>query len=186
MELQKLREKQEKAQDNQEILDAIRAKRAFDDENRKQRQKEKEELMIKEKRKQDMIAANNRQKLDKEMQLVEQAKKEKEEFDRIIKEHQKEIEEEKIREKIKHEALMYHNADLKRQIADKEEKEKINRREILEDGRKDRQRLDQYERSIEAIRRDKIQSLRDMNIDEKYIVPLRKFNLSDLTKLNII
>lgn len=49
MELQKLREKQEKAQDNQEILDAIRAKRAFDDENRKQRQKEKEELMIKEK-----------------------------------------------------------------------------------------------------------------------------------------
>lgn len=51
MELQKLREKQEKAQDNQEILDAIRAKRAFDDENRKQRQKEKEELMIKEKKK---------------------------------------------------------------------------------------------------------------------------------------
>jgi hypothetical protein len=186
MELQKLREKQEKAQDNQEILDAIRAKRAFDDENRKQRQKEKEELIIKEKRKQDMIEANNRQKLDKEMQLVEQAKKEKEEFDRIIKEHQKEIEEEKIREKIKHEALMYHNADLKRQIADKEEKEKINRREILEEGRKDRQKLDQYERSIEAIRRDKIQSLRDMNIDEKYIVPLRKFNLSDLTKLNII
>jgi hypothetical protein len=186
MELQKLREKQEKAQDNQEILDAIRAKRAFDDENRKQRQKEKEELMIKEKRKQEMIEANNRQKLDKEMQLVEQAKKEKEEFDRIIKEHQKEIEEEKIREKIKHEALMYHNADLKRQIADKEEKEKINRREILEEGRKDRQRLDQYERSIEAIRRDKIQSLRDMNIDEKYIVPLRQFNLSDLTKLNII
>jgi hypothetical protein len=81
---------------------------------------------------------------------------------------------------------MYHNADLKRQIADKEEKEKINRREILEEGRKDRQKLDQYERSIEAIRRDKIQSLRDMNIDEKYIVPLRKFNLSDLTKLNII
>lgn len=81
---------------------------------------------------------------------------------------------------------MYHNADLKRQIADKEEKEKINRREILEEGRKDRQRLDQYERSIEAIRRDKIQSLRDMNIDEKYIVPLRQFNLSDLTKLNII
>jgi hypothetical protein len=28
--------------------------------------------------------------------------------------------------------------------------------------------------------------LRDMNIDEKYIVPLRQFNLSDLTKLNII
>ena len=50
MELQKLREKQEKAQDNQEIIDAIRAKRAFEEENIKQRQKEKEELLLKEKR----------------------------------------------------------------------------------------------------------------------------------------
>ena len=182
MELQKLREKQEKAQDNQEILDEIRAKRSFDEASMKERKKQQEELLLKEKRLKDLIMANNRQKLDKELQLAEEAKKEKEEFERIIKEHQKEIDDMKERERIKIRKLLDHNADLKRQIVEKEEKERVNRREVLEEGRKNQQKRDEYEKSFEALRRDKIQYLRDMNIDEKYIVPLRKFNLKDLSK----
>ena len=77
LELQKLREKQEKAQDNQEIIDAIRAKRAFEEENIKQRQKEKEELLLKEKRMKESVIENNKQKMYKEIQLAEEAKKEK-------------------------------------------------------------------------------------------------------------
>ena len=182
LELQKLREKQEKAQDNQEILDAIRAKRAFDEANRKERIKLKEELLLKQKRIKDLIDANNRQRLDKEIQLAEEAKKEKEEFERIIKEHEKEIEEKKEMERIKIRKLLEHNADLQRQIIEKEERNKVIQREILEEGRKDRQNRDQYVKSIEAIKRDKIKSLQDMNIDEKYIVPLKKFTLKDLNK----
>ena len=180
LELQKLREKQEKVQDKQEYLDELRARRSFDEANMKERIKEKEELMMKQKRIQDLLIANNRQKLDKELQLAEEAKKEKEEFERIIKEHQKEIEQNKERENIKIRKLLEHNADLKRQIIEKEEREKINRREILEEGRKDLQNREQYEKSIEALKRDKIKALRDMNIEEKYIVPLRKFNLKSL------
>ena len=182
LELQKLREKQEKAQDNQEILDAIRAKRAFDEANRKERIKLKEELLLKQKRIKDLIDANNRQRLDKEIQLAEEAKKEKEEFERIIKEYEKEIEEKKEMERIKIRKLLEHNADLQRQIIEKEERNKVIQREILEEGRKDRQNRDQYVKSIEAIKRDKIKSLQDMNIDEKYIVPLKKFTLKDLNK----
>jgi hypothetical protein len=181
-EVQKLREKQEKAQDNQEILDEIRAKRSFDEASMKERKKQQEELLLKEKRLKDLIMANNRQKLDKELQLAEEAKKEKEEFERIIKEHQKEVDDMKERERIKIRKLLDHNADLKRQIVEKEEKERVNRREVLEEGRKNQQKRDEYEKSFEALRRDKIQYLRDMNIDEKYIVPLRKFNLKDLSK----
>ena len=106
MELQKLREKQEKAQDNQEILDSIRAKRAFDEANMKERRREKEEFLLKQKRLKDLIEANNRQKLDKEIQLAEEAKKEKEEFEAIIKEYQKEIDENKEKEKIKIKKLL--------------------------------------------------------------------------------
>ena len=182
LELQKLREKQEKAQDNQEILDAIRAKRAFDEANRKERIKLKEELLLKQKRIKDLIDANNRQRLDKEIQLAEEAKKEKEEFERIIKEYEKEIEEKKEMERIKIRKLLEHNADLQRQIIEKEERNRVIQREILEEGRKDRQNRDQYVKSIEAIKRDKIKSLQDMNIDEKYIVPLKKFTLKDLNK----
>ena len=184
LELQKLREKQEKAQDNQEIIDAIRAKRAFEEENIKQRKKDKEELVIREKKMKDLLEENNKQKLLKEIQLAEEAQKEKEEFDKIIKEQQKEIEELKEKEKNRIIKLLKHKEDLKRQIVEKEEKNRVNRREVLEEGRKNLQIRDQYYKSIEAVRRDKIKFLRDLNIDEKYIAPLTKFKLTDLNSFN--
>ncbi len=182
MELSKLREKQEKAQDKQELLDEIRAKRSFDEANRRERKKEREELMLKEKRIKELIMENNRQKLAKEIQLAEEATKEKEEFERIIKEQQKAIEIEKEKQRIKILKLLDHNDNLKRQIIEKEERKRVNRRETLEEGRKDQQIREQYAKSIEAIKRDKIKYLKDMNIDEKYILPLRKFNLKNLNK----
>ena len=127
---------------------------------------------------------NNKQKMFKEIQLAEEAKKEKEEFDKIIKEQQKAIEEEKQKEKNKIMKLLKHNEDLKSQIADREEKNRLIRREVLEEGRKNMQIREQYFKSIEAVRRDKIKYLRDMNIDEKYIAPLTKFKLSDLNSFN--
>ena len=75
LELQKLREKQEKAQDNQEIIDAIRAKRAFESENIKQRLKDKEDMLLKEKRIKELLMENNRQKIYKEIQLAEEDQK---------------------------------------------------------------------------------------------------------------
>ena len=127
---------------------------------------------------------NNKQKMFKEIQLAEEAKKEKEEFDKIIKEQQKAIEEEKQKEKNKIMKLLKHNEDLKSQIADREEKNRLIRREVLEEGRKNMQIREQYFKSIEAVRRDKIKYLRDMNIDEKYIAPLTKFKLTDLNSFN--
>ena len=76
------------------------------------------------------MLANARQKLDKELQLAEEAKKEQEEFERIIKEHEKEIEASKERERIKLKKMLDHNKDLRIQIAQKEERERLNKREI--------------------------------------------------------
>ena len=180
MELQKMREKQEKAQDKMAELDAIRAKRAVEEKESRERKKEKEELMLKQKKIQDLLLANARQKLDKELQLAEEAKKEQEEFERIIKEHEKEIEASKERERIKLKKMLDHNKDLRIQIAQKEERERLNKREILEEGRKNKQKNDIYSESIEAIRKDKIRQLREMNINEKYIVPLERFSIKDL------
>ena len=180
LELQKMREKQEKAQDKQAELDAIRARRALEAQGAKERKKEKEELIIKQKKIQDLLEANAKQKLDKEAQLVEEAIKEKEEFDRIIKEYQKEMQASKERERIKLKKMLDHNADIRIQIAQKEERERLNKREILEEGRKNKQKNDIYSESIEAIRKDKIRQLREMNINEKYIVPLERFSIKDL------
>ena len=180
MEVQKLREKQEKQQDKQAELDAIRAKRAVEDNERKQRQLDKEDQLLRQKKLEDLMKANAKQKLDKELQLAEEAKKEQDEFDRIIKQQLKEIEENKKQERIKLQKLLDHNADLRIQISEKEERERLNRREILEEGRKRKQQHDEYVNSIEAIRLDKIRQLRNMGIDEKYIVPLQRFSINDL------
>ena len=180
MELQKMREKQEKAQDKRAELDAIIAKRAEEEKEMRERQKEKEELIFKQKKIEELLKANARQKLDKEIQLAEEAKKEQEEFMRIIKEHEKEIIASREREKNRIKKLLDHNRDLRIQIAEKEEKERMLRREVLEEGRKIRQNNDDYMDNIEQIRRDKIQKLRQMNINEKYIVPLERFSLKDL------
>ena len=84
-ELQKLREKQEKAKDKQSELDALRAKRAFEENERILRQKEKEEILLKKKLYNELIIANEKQKKDREMQLIEQAIAEKNDYERIIK-----------------------------------------------------------------------------------------------------
>ena len=175
-----MREKQEKAQDKQAELDAIRAKRAVEENEAKERKKEKEELILKQKKIEELLIANARQKLDKELQLAEEAKKEQEEFERIIKEHEKEIEARKEQERIKLKKLLDHNKDLRIQIAQKEERERLMQREILEEGRKNKQKNDIYSDSIEAIRKDKIRQLREMNINEKYIVPLERFSINNL------
>ena len=180
MELQKMREKQEKAQDKRAELDAIIAKRAEEAKEKKEREREKEELIWKQKKLEELLLANARQKLDKELQLAEEAKKEQEEFERIIKEHEKVIEITKEKERIKLKKMMDHNKDLRIQIAEKEERERLNKREILEEGRKNRQKNDIYEASIEEIRKDKIRQLQEMNINRKYIVPLERFSLKEL------
>ena len=148
LELQKMREKQEKAQDKQAELDAIRARRAVEAQGAKERKREREELIIKQKKIQDLLEANAKQKLDKEAQLVEEAIKEKEEFDRIIKEYQKEMQASKERERIKIKKMLDHNADIRIQIAQKEERERLNKREILEEGRKNKQKNDIYSERI--------------------------------------
>ena len=179
-----MREKQEKALDKQAELDAIRAKRAVEENEAKERKKEKEELILKQKKIEELLIANARQKLDKELQLAEEAKTEKEEFERIIKEHEKDIEAMKERERIKIKKLLDNTRDLRIQIAEKEERERLLQREILEEGRKNKQKNDIYVDSIEAIRKDKIRQLREMNINEKYIVPLERFSIKDLYSAN--
>ena len=138
-ELQKLRERQEKAQDKYIELDALRAKRAFEDSERQFRRKQKEEEILRQKRMNDLLLANAKQKKNKELQLVEQAKQEKDEYERIVKKQLYDMEVEKKIEAEKKRKRYEHNNDLLKMIKLREEKNKVYDREILEEGRKNRQ-----------------------------------------------
>ena len=177
-EIQKLREKQAKAQDNQAELDAIRAKRAFEDNERAARKKEREEMLIHQKKIEELIRDNERQKKDKEMQLAEMAKNEQEEYLRIVRKQLEDVERERKMEEEKKRKLYEHNMDLRRMIKIREEKEKVLAKEVLEEGRKQRQVNDSWRERMEKIKQDKIQQLKDLNIDQKYIVDLEKYKIN--------
>ena len=176
IELQKLREKQKRSSDKQGELDAIRAKRAFEENERKERQKEEEKKLEQQRLMEMLVLENKKQKEAKEKILAEEAKREKEEFNKRIMEQMKEIEKEKqIALKKKEDNLKNQEAILK-QIAEKEELGKNSYQEKMEEGRKIKEKLDEYKKNLEAIRRQKIAELKSLNIKDKYIVPLEMYN----------
>ena len=176
-ETQRLREKQEKAIDKQAELDALRAKRAFDEAERQARIKEKEEEMIRKKKLADLILANEKQKKEKEIQLMEKAKQEKEEYEKIVRNQIEEMEKERRIEEEKQRKKIEHNLDLVKLIKEKEEREKMKEREIIEEYRKNKQIRDDWLRRMEKIKHEKIQKLKDLNIKPEYIADLENFQI---------
>jgi len=80
--------------------------------------------------------------------------------------------------------LSSHNQELLRQIKEKEEVKLMKERELLEEGRKIRQNQDLNMMHLENIKKDKIDLLKGMNVEEKYIVDLEKFKVLDDSKNN--
>lgn len=121
-----------------------------------------------------MEDARQRQFLEKETRLAEQAKQERDEFVRIISK-QKEVEEQERRiEEEKKEVLKKHSHQLRTQIQTNDEKSKQDRLDYLEEGRKIRQKIDEERHKIEAIKQKKLQELNTLNIPEKYTAELAK------------
>ncbi len=60
-----------------------------------------------------MLKANEKAKLDKELKIAEEAKKDQMEFVKVIDKQLKDLEKDKIKEDIKKEILQKHNEDLK-------------------------------------------------------------------------
>ena len=176
-EVQKLREKQERAQDKQEQLDALRARRAFEQGEREARLKEKNEIIKKKKILEELLHSNNKQRMAKQNQLVEQAKQEQAEYEKIIKNQLEEMEKEKKIEEEKKRIRYEHNQDLRKMIKLREEKERVEAKEILEEGRILRQKNDAWKERMERIKQQKIQELKDLNVQPIYIADLERFKI---------
>jgi hypothetical protein len=70
-----------------------------------------------------------------------------------------------------------HNEDIRKMIKEKEEREKIKAREIIEEGRKIKQKNDDWYKRMEKIKEEKIQGLKDLNINPKYITDLERYKI---------
>ena len=62
-------------------------------------------------------------------------------------------------------------------IKEREEREKIKAREIIEEGRLIKQKNDDWYKRMEKIKKEKIQGLKDMNVNPKYMVDLERYKI---------
>lgn len=94
LEVQRLREKQEKALDKQAELDAVKAKRAYQANEKKERLRLAQEGLAKEAKIRELIESNEKQKRDQAVKLAEEARQEHLLFEKIIEKQNREIDEE--------------------------------------------------------------------------------------------
>eukprot|EP00760_Papus_ankaliazontas_P031070 PhM_4_TR5176/c1_g1_i1/m.27061 len=173
-EIARLRSMQEKAQDKQAELDALRARRAQEAYEREWRVKEAETLHRQQAINEDLAQARERQKLEKELMLSEQARIEHEEFERIIAVQKYDDAVERERRGKDGSKRKVHADDLKKQIDEIEEARKNQRREFLQEGIRLRAQRKEEEEKIERIREKKLGELEQQAVPTKYRTELLK------------
>jgi len=167
-EIQRLRELQEKAFDRQAEIDAIRAKRASELADRQAREKERREAEIRSKLNHELLETRMFQSLEKERRLQEQARNDRDEFQKIIQNQKIERELEIRNEREKAHQMKDHVDQLKKQIAINEEKKKQEKRELLEEGKKIKDNLSHEKILLEAIKTQKLSELNSLGVASKY------------------
>ena len=176
-ETQKLREKQEQISDKQALLDELRAKRAFEDNEKKQREKERLEMLKILKQKKELIEGNEIQKITKKNKLIQQAVNDQKEYEDIVRHQLAEVEEEKKAETVRKKTLDENGREVLRQISERKEKEMLFRRTILEEGRILKQNQDEYRKTLERIKLQKLKEMEKFGVTPSHRVDLLKFKI---------
>jgi len=173
-EIIKLRKLQEKAADRQAEVDAIRAKRASEQADRLAREKEKRDAETKARQNRELNEVRYQQRLEKEHRMQVQAREERDEFERIVMNQKFERELEVRNENEKALRVVDHANQLKKQIAINEEKKKQASRELLEEGRKIKEKLANEKGKLENIKSAKLAQLSTYDIPVKYTSELAR------------
>mmetsp|Transcript_110859 Transcript_110859/g.201569 ORF Transcript_110859/g.201569 Transcript_110859/m.201569 type:complete len:522 (+) Transcript_110859:96-1661(+) len=178
LETAKLRARQEKAQDKAAEMDALRAKRAMEAAERAAREKERQEKERLEAINQELNEARRMQQAEKERRLGEQAKFERDEFERIIEVQIQQEEAERQRQSEEKAMLKSHAAELRHQIQAREERALQDRRDFLEEGNSVRASIGSERRKLEKIKGRKIEELKKTGVPEKYWAELARKKIS--------
>lgn len=173
-ELARLRAKQEKVQDRRAELDALRAKRHQEAQERKLREQEIQEAERRQQIQQEIAEARENQRREKEQRVAEVALQEKREYERIIQWQQDQARQEASTNSTLKQTRYAHRDELLHQIEDNEAKKRQEREKFLEEGRKlIRQQAAEVAR-LERIKAEKLAKLEKAGIPEKYRAELAR------------
>lgn len=123
---------------------------------------------------QELYEARKLQSLEKQKRLEEQAKMERDEFQRIIQAQKQDRDIELKLEKEKEELLKKHAEELRKQISLNEELKKQAERDRLEEGKKIKDNLANHKKLLENIKSKKLDDLKGLGINEKYTSELAR------------
>lgn len=173
-EVARLREMQEKAADRQSEIDALRAKRAFEEGERQARHKEVAEKERLQRQAEELEVARKKQFMLKEQTLANQAKAERDDFLRIIDRQKEDEQKEREMEQEKQRQLRNHANVVRAQIAKNASGKQQDRLDYLEEGKKVRQKLEDDRLKVESIKQKKLNGIQDLGIESKYQYELAK------------
>jgi len=173
-EVARLREMQEKAADRQSEIDALRAKRAFEEGERQSRKKEVAEKERMQRQAAELEVARKKQFNEREHTLAAQAKAERDDFLRIIDRQKEDEQKERELEQERQHQLRNHANVVRAQISKNDNVKQQDRLDYLEEGKKVRQKLEDDRLKVEAIKQKKLGTIQNLGIESKYQYELAK------------
>ena len=87
------------------------------------------------------------------------------------------MEEERRQEEIRKNIYNENGEALRRQMREKAEKKRVLERGVMEEGRQIKQEQDDYRRTLERIKKEKLDEMERYHIDPKYRVDLQKYKI---------
>ena len=118
--------------------------------------------------------ARKLQSYEKERRLQEQAKHERDDFQKTILGQKQEKDLELKIDKEREEMLKKHAEELRKQISIKEELRKQEERDRLEEGKKIKDQLKRHKEILEDIKYKKLEELKKQGIPDKYTAELSR------------
>lgn len=176
-EVARLRALQERASDEQAERDAIRAKRAMEQNERDWRRKEAEEATQKKITEGELKFARTQQLAQKEHYLAVQAARERAEFERVLRAQKELIEKENNEEVEVAQRRSKYSTEVRRQILEKEKQRILERNAFFDEGVQMEEEAKLRRVRLEEAKTRKINELRNAGIPEKYLAQVeRKIN----------
>nr|CDS17709.1 coiled coil domain containing 19 [Echinococcus granulosus] len=185
-ETNRLRGLQERAIDLQAEKNALRAKRAMEENERQWRRKELAAAKRAQEAREEMNRERIRAEENKTRLLAMEATRNKVDFERIL-QHQKElIEKDRLEEKRRNKMKMEFCNDLKKQICEKEQQRIAERNAFFEEGVRMEEEARLRRLRLEDAKNRKMEELRKAGIPEKYLAEIeRKAGQLNITNVKI-
>lgn len=179
MEIAKLRAQQQKMADKDAELDALRAKRAFEDGERAVRKRELEAARKAKAAQEELVREREKQRLDREWAMALEAKQQKEQYEVNVRLSAEELERTRAEEHAKLVKNHKHKDEILGMIGEREAEAKQARVEWLKRGEDGVRAVEKEVGTIKEIRDRKVRELLEAGVPERYTVQLAKFNPED-------